>query len=192
MDDLRARLDAMPTAELVGILRDQDPGEWRPEVFPLVEAILRARGVDTDGMRAAGPRPPEEPAYQDVVRVSTERDPMAANLVRMSLEESGIPAWLSTEHLAGASPPLGIAIGLDVMVRAQDEGAAREVLAALESGAAALPLEPEPCPRCQSLQTEHRPERDRAAAVASVMLFETPRPAVVWRYRCGACGHAWE
>jgi len=44
-DDLRNRLNAKLTSELVEILREQDPEEWRPEVFPLVEAILQERAL---------------------------------------------------------------------------------------------------------------------------------------------------
>ena len=39
-DDLRARLEELPTGELLAALRDRDLEEWRPEAFPLIEAIL--------------------------------------------------------------------------------------------------------------------------------------------------------
>jgi hypothetical protein len=59
--ELRERLGLLPTAELVGILEGLDAEEWRPEVFPLVEGILRERGLDVAGMagRRREPRPAE-------------------------------------------------------------------------------------------------------------------------------------
>jgi hypothetical protein len=42
---LRLSLEARTTEELVDILRERDEGEWRPEVFPIVESILAGRNV---------------------------------------------------------------------------------------------------------------------------------------------------
>ena len=60
-DDLRGRLNAMATNELVAILQGRDLGEWRPEVFPVVEAILEERGVNPARARADGPHPAGRP-----------------------------------------------------------------------------------------------------------------------------------
>lgn len=190
-EDLRERLEAMSTSRLTELLSNRDADEWRPEVFPLAEGILRARGVDPPSTAVPEDEDPGL-AHQDLVRVTSLMDSMAANLCRMALQEASIQAFVSNEHLAGASPPLGIALGFDILVAADDEAAAREVLAALESGEAAIPLEPEPCPQCQSLDNERRPEKDRLQAVGSFLLFDTPRPAVSWRTRCLKCGHVWE
>ena len=188
--DLRERLEAMSTPELLDVLTARDADEWRPEVFPAVEEILRSRGID--------PPPPDSgaettgPSHEGLVRVTSLMDAMAANLCRMALQEAGIEAFVSNEHLAGASPPLGIALGFDILVQREEATAAREVLAALESGEAAIPLEPEPCPKCQSLDTERGPKEGRLQAVGSFVFFDTPRSAPSWRSRCRDCGHVWE
>lgn len=59
--DLRERLGLLSTGELVGILEGLDLEQWRPEVFPVVEGILRDRGLDIAGIsgrRRAEPAPP--------------------------------------------------------------------------------------------------------------------------------------
>jgi hypothetical protein len=74
--------------------------------------------------------------------VATLGSALEANLCRMALAEAGIEAWLSTENLAGIAPPLGLTMGVDVLVRPESAAAARELLAAIRSGAAALPDDP--------------------------------------------------
>lgn len=57
-DDLRGRLNAMATTELVAILQGRDLNEWRPEVFPLVDAILKERGENPARWQAYVSHPP--------------------------------------------------------------------------------------------------------------------------------------
>ena len=45
---------------------------------------------------------------------------MNASLFRMALGEAGIQAWLTTEHLAGVAPHLGLAVGV-LVACARDE-----------------------------------------------------------------------
>jgi hypothetical protein len=191
-DDLRARLDEMSTAELVAVLRSQNVEEWRPEVFPLVEAILAQRGVDVDGLKAARAVQTEETEYAPVESVAAFSTALEANLCRMALEEAQIDAWLSTEYLADVAPHLGLAIGVDVLVRRDAADAAREVLASIKTGAAALPNEGEPCPKCQSNQTERLQATDGGATIGSRIVAGVHLPQHDWRWKCGSCGHEWE
>src|SRR5947207_13428543 len=135
-DDLRARLDEMSTAELVAVRRSQNAEEWRPEVFPLVEAILAERGVDVAALKAARAMEFEGTAYRPIEVVASFSTALEANLCRMALEEARIDAWLSTEYLADVAPHLGLALGVDVWVRKDAADAAREVLASIKTGAA--------------------------------------------------------
>ena len=189
-DELRERLDAMGTDELVEILEHRDRGEWREEVFPIVEEILRARGVEASTERSAPAMgaPEDSGAFTSVGTFSTA---MQANLCKMALAESSIEAWLPTEHLAGVSPPLGLAFGVDVVVRDEDAPAARDLLRELDLGGAALAQVPEPCPRCGSVDTEHVDRPDRLGAVAGWVFVGTPLPAVKWEWVCRNCGHEW-
>ena len=138
-DDMRARLEQLPTGELLAILRDRDREEWRPDAFPLVEAILRERGVDVpaalESLRAAATYVDFE-ALTEIATFSTSVD---AHLCRMALEEAEIPCWLFNDNLAGVHVPLGMAIGVSVRVRPEDADAAREILEAVRSGATAAP-----------------------------------------------------
>ena len=138
-DDMRARLEQLPTGELLAILRDRDLEEWRPEAFPLVEAILREREVDVpaalESLRAAATYVDFE-ALTEIATFSTSVD---AHLCRMALEEAAIPCWVFNDNLAGIHVPLGMAIGVSVRVRPEDEDAAREILEAVRSGLTAAP-----------------------------------------------------
>jgi hypothetical protein len=188
-DDLRGRLEDMSSEELVRILEERDAAEWRPEVFPLIESILAARGV-----ALPAPLPPAEPdagPEPSLESVATLSGALEANLCRMALTEAGIEAWLSTENLAGVAPHLGLAIGVDVLVRREDAAAAREVLEAGRSGAIALPVDPEPCPRCGSTGTEHYRRTDPLSAGSGWFLTAYPMPTGDWRWRCSSCGHEW-
>ena len=44
-DHVRQEMDALVTEALLEILARHDEDEWSPEVFPLVEEVLRDRGV---------------------------------------------------------------------------------------------------------------------------------------------------
>jgi hypothetical protein len=46
-DDLRNRLEAMSTSQLLEVLERRNSDEWREEVFPIVETLLQARGVES-------------------------------------------------------------------------------------------------------------------------------------------------
>jgi hypothetical protein len=141
-DELRATLAEMPTGELLRVLQDRDLDEWRPEAFPLIEAILAERQVDVaaalESLRAAATYVDFE-ALTTIATFSTSVD---AHLCRMALEESEIPCWLFNDNLAGVHVPLGMAIGVSVRVRPEDAEAAREILEAVRSGATAAPEEP--------------------------------------------------
>jgi hypothetical protein len=143
-DDLRARLGEMSTGDLVAILRSPGLDEWRPEVFPLVEAILEERGVDVAAVKAGMATEAAAMEYEPLASVAAFSTALEANLCRMALAEAHIEAWLSTEYLAGVAPHLGLTIGVDVLVRREAAESAREVLASIATGAMALPRQVEP------------------------------------------------
>ena len=142
-DDLRARLEQLPTGELLAVLRDRDLDEWRPEAFPLVEAILRERHVDVAAALQSLNAAATYVDFEALTTIATFSTSVDAHLCRMALEEAEIPCWLFNDNLAGVHVPLGMAIGVSVRVRPEDESAAREVMEAVRSGATAAPEDPE-------------------------------------------------
>ena len=190
--DLQGRLRAMGTGELVAIVQSRDEAAWRPEVFPLVEQILRERGVDVAAIEEAGPPGTDAVEFAALETVASFRTQVEASLCRMALAQSGIRVWLSTENLAGISPPLAFATGVDVLVRAEDAASAREFLAGLEDRAERAAVEAEPCPRCGASEAERLRKVDRVSALAGWLLAGTPIPMVDSSYRCRGCGHEWE
>ena len=111
-DDLRARLEQLPTGELLAVLRDRDLDEWRPEAFPLVEAILRERHAG----RGGGPESLSAAAtyvdFEALTEIATFGTSVDAHLCRMALEEAEIPCWVFNDNLAGVHVPLAMAIGV--------------------------------------------------------------------------------
>ena len=90
-DDMRARLEQLATGELLRVLQDRDLDEWRPEAFPLIEAILAERHVDVpaalESLRAAA----TYVDFEALVEVATFSTSVDAHLCRMALEEAEIP-----------------------------------------------------------------------------------------------------
>jgi Putative prokaryotic signal transducing protein len=192
MTDLHSRLAAMSTEELSDILRENDRDEWRPEVFPLVEVLLKDRGVDIEAVKASLRAIESQPGSAGLESVKSLGDALQANLCKMALLEAGIEAWLSTEYVAGAFPTLGLALGVDVLVRPEDAAAARELIAGLDSGAAEIEQELEACPRCASSETEHVRAPDRVGAVAGWLMVGLPLPSGAWHWKCRICGQDWQ
>lgn len=129
----------MPTGELLTILHERDLDEWRPEAFPLIEAILAERRVDVaaalESLRAAA----TYVDFEALTEIATFGTSVDAHLCRMALEEAEISCWLFNDNLAGVHVPLGMAIGVSVRVRPEDAEGAREILEAVRSGATAAP-----------------------------------------------------
>jgi len=142
-DDLRARLEQLPTGELLAVLRDRDLEEWRPEAFPLIEAILAARRVDVAAALSSLQAAAAYVDFEALTEIATFGTAVDAHLCRMALEEAEIPCWVFNDHLAGVHVPLAMVVGVSVRVRPEDEAAAREILEAVRSGATAAPEDPE-------------------------------------------------
>jgi hypothetical protein len=96
-----------------------------------------------------------EEGRETLVAAIRLRDSVRASLCRAALEQAGIDAWLPTENLAGIAPHLGIAIGIDVLVRTSDVAAARELIEQFEAGVLAVPEESDSCPHCGTLGAMH-------------------------------------
>lgn len=147
-NELRSRLDRMTTAELVEVLRAHDLKEWRPEVFPLAESILRGRGVDVAALMARAPdrdaaRGEQGRDSPDFVRVADLPNPAILTMARSLLEESGLQFFIkneSTQSLFGLGQ-LGSAYNFitgppTLMVEASRVEEARELLGPLLNDAA--------------------------------------------------------
>ena len=191
-DELRARLEQLPTGELLGILRDHDLEEWRPDAFPMIEAILTARHVDVaaalESLKAAA----TYVDFEALSAIATFSTAVEAHLCRMALEEAGMACWLFNDNLAGVHVPLGMAIGVSVRVRPEDAEAAREILEAVRAGEMAAPEEPTPCPSCGSLDTTRVRTTDRVSTMAAWLVVGTPAAQSDWQFVCSACGHRWD
>jgi hypothetical protein len=190
-DDLRARLEQLPTGELLAVLRDRDLEEWRPEAFPLIEAILAERHVDVAAALASLHAAATYVDFEALTEVATFGTAVDAHLCRMALEEAEIPCWVFNDHLAGVHVPLAMVIGVSVRVRPEDADSAREILEAVRAGATAAPEDPVPCPRCGTPAGRER-TTDRLSTIGAWSVVGTPAAQVDWHYVCPACGERWD
>lgn len=128
-----------------------------------------------------------------LVTVSTHVDPIAAHIMRCRLEADGIAAFVAHEHHVSMDWLVSNALGgVKVQVAAQDAAAARQVVAAVESGAYALPDEDADavaCPRCGSARAGED-KRAWSVSLMSSFLLSIPLPFSRHRLRCLACGYA--
>ena len=98
--DLRERLSQRTTDDLLEIVRRHDTDEWRAEVFPLAESILRERGVDASELKDRGePVTPAEPPQP--VEVMAVRNPALLPVVKSLLEEGGFIFVIRNELTQG-------------------------------------------------------------------------------------------
>lgn len=172
-ESLRKEFDQRSSEELTSILRNRDEEEWRPEVFEVVAQVLKDRGVSPEEVVAMGPEGDDVVESEPTVTIASFFSPAEAHLSRMALEEAGIAAWVADE--AGGTM-YGVGIGARLQVRAKDEGAAREVLAAAPVSGEGLPpnLAEPPCRACGSRNVAPEARLDEK-----------------WFYVCADCGEAW-
>jgi hypothetical protein len=158
----RQELGYRETEELVDILAARDEDEWRPEIFPIVETLLRERGVDVERALADRRRPPEASAPLRIAEPEEARptvlleieDEVEAGLCRMALVEAGIQAQLRAPDGSGR---------LQLIVDQSKAEAAHAVLAEAETDADA-----EPGFRCPSCGFIADPVEDDGGLVCQV------------------------
>jgi hypothetical protein len=100
-DELRARLEQRSTEELVEIALRHDVDEWRPEVFTIVDEVLKSRGVDVSGLGhfARAPEPEEtEAEFPGVLALS---DPGMLALAESILDEADIRFYVANDEAPG-------------------------------------------------------------------------------------------
>jgi len=127
----------------------------------------------------------------EVVPVADFRDSVHAQLCQMALQAGGVEAWLSQPTLAGVAPDLGIALGVEVLVRASDEAAAGELISAFKAGDMALRPEATACARCGSTEAQYLPQAHRGAGIFGSIFGRAPERDVVWVWKCSRCGNDW-
>ena len=134
LEHAREELRLRETEDLVEILVKRDEDEWRPEVFGLVEQVLRERGVSADqavearrrAVHVGTPEPPghHEAPEQRPVLLAAFDDEVEAKLCLMALGHAGIEGTLRPGASATA----------DLFVDEADIEEAQRVLAEAEAG----------------------------------------------------------
>jgi len=184
LDEIRQQLDLLTDEELVSILREHDDEQWRPEVFDLVDSILRGRGVSPGENVIQEESILDETAGLDLIAVANYFSYMDAETDRLALEAKGLKAWIFHEH---ASSMQGFR-GVQLQVRAEDLTAAMGILESEPVPSSDLPAEiaEPPCPKCGS-----RKVTEGADALEPSAHSTRSSPRTIWRYNCASCGHKW-
>ena len=184
LDEIRQQLEPLNNEELISILRQHDEEEWRPEVFDIVESILRERGISPDEAletTADGQDPLDETAGLDLVTLAEYPSYVDAETDRLALEAKGLKAWVFNEH----DPFEGAVPGAQLQVRSEDLNAAMAILQSELVPSSDLPPEiaEPPCPKCGS--------REVTEGVEIIKDADSSLPQQVWLYHCASCSHKW-
>lgn len=176
--DLKASLDSRSTEDLLAIINARDEEQWRPEVFPLIESILRGRRVSI--RKSTEPTEPVDPV---LVSVSLFRHRSQAEEACAILEDEGIRTWISDESIVTEA---GLEVGADLQVAEADVERASATLESFEAAEIVLPpADAPPCPECGALEATQDVEPIKED------VFDIKRSGRRWYFDCPACGHRW-
>jgi hypothetical protein len=100
-DELRARLERKSTEELVEIALRHDVNEWRPEVFAIVDEVLKSRGADVSGLGYFTRTPEPEETEAEFPEVLALSDPGVLALAESILDEAGIRFYVANDEAPG-------------------------------------------------------------------------------------------
>lgn len=128
-----------------------------------------------------------------LVRVAAYTTPIEAHLARGRLAAEGVPAFVCHEQHVGAiwmySQALG---GVKLYVHRNDEGRARDIVAAHNRGEFALDdEEPRSCPRCQATSISQR-RISWKSALLIVHFINLPLSFHWATVKCRTCDHQWD
>ena len=185
IDEIRQQMEFLKDEELISILKDHDTEQWRPEVFDILSAILRQRGVSPDKGSGREEDVPDETAHMDLVTVAEYFNYIDAETDHLALEAKGLQSWICNEAnpLAEGVPP-----GVQLQVRTEDFAAVMAILQSEPVPSTDLPdeiAEP-PCPKCGSRSVTEGAEIAEAATDSM-----SSSPTQTWLYHCASCGHKW-
>ncbi len=188
VNEIRQQMERLSNEELISIFLKHDEHQYRPEVFEIVEAILRERGVTAgkDLRYATGPKSAlDETEGMNLKTVADYVSRLDAEEDRLILENEGVKAWIFEEE----NPPVeGMPSCVQLKVCAEDWRAAMERLGAEDM---LLPDAPDdfsvpPCPRCGS-----RKVIEKAEMAEEWSEFTATDRSQEWLYYCVFCGRKW-
>lgn len=189
-DGLRQRLEARSDDELLEILRARDEDEWQPEVFPIVEDILRQRGVGVAEATAPA-ESVEDEADQPMVLIARFRTSIESDACRSALDAAGFHVLSADEYTLRVDPALSPVLGgLRLMVPGSEAEDARAFLAAADDGQLSAGLIQ--CASCGSTDIGIERDVSRSGTLVNTLFSGVAVPDVTITYRCRACGTVWE
>jgi hypothetical protein len=182
-DEIRQQMKLLSDEELSEILQEHDEDQWRPEVFDIVGAILRERGISLSKTSAPEEDGLDEIEGLDFVAVANYYSSMDAEADRTALEVKRIKAWIIHKKTSTQGAP-----NIELRVLAEDLVAAMATLESEPTLSTDLPpeLAEPPCPKCGSRKVKEEAETVEEATNSHILI-----PKQLWLYHCAACGHKW-
>ncbi len=183
-DEIRQQMELLKDDELAAILQEHNEEEWRPEVFDIVAAILKARGISLSGASEPGENALDDAAGLDRVIVTSYFNYLDAETDRLALEVKGLKAWIVNRD-ASMNPAVP---GVELQVLSEDLTAAMAILESEPAPSTDLPpeLAEPPCPKCGSRKVTEEAEIMEVPTISHGVLQKE-----VWLYICASCGHKW-
>lgn len=189
---LRELYAGMSDGELHEVADDAD------SLTDVARAVLRAemlrRGMEAPPETKAEPEETKGPVPKPVI-VGRYRDLSTASAAKSILDSAGLESFLADDSVIRLDWLYSNALGgIKLLVRDNDEAAARELLEAqiperFEVEGVGVYEQPK-CPDCGSLDVSFN-ELDRKIAHTG-LLISLPIPAVKRGWNCHACGHTWD
>ena len=177
--EMREQLRLLRDEELISILREHNEEEWRPEVFGIVRAILKDRGVSPN-FSPDEDEDVDETFGLDLVTIGRYTNHTEAEEDRVALAAKGMDAWIM-ESDEGLQPSVLL------QVLPGNEAAAMKILVP-EFGPnpdfAEVTPRP-PCPECGSADVGETAEK------STFSRSPDSAPQYTWFYQCNSCGYQW-
>ena len=188
--DLKARLGAQESEDLIAILRQHDRDEWEPEVFDIARRLLAERGIDVDAALSAAVEKESSEPVEDLEAVASFTTVTDAESCRSALTAAGFDVFSLNENTVGVDPVLWPVVGgVRIAVPESQADEAREFLAAASRGdLASAPELALQCPACGSSRVRFVSRPDRAAALFTGVLTGFVGRSPESAYVCDDCG----
>ncbi len=189
-DALRQRLEERSDEELLDILHRRNTEEWRPEVFPLSEEILRRRGVDVSKRPAGAPASEAAPPDDPFVAIASFATVVESEACRSALTAAGFTVAGEDQFVLQVDPALGPALGgFRLGVPASEAEEARHFLVVADSGELAEGMLE--CSACGSTNVETQRGTSRSGTILNTLLVGPVVRDVTISFRCRSCGETW-
>lgn len=189
--ELRERLEARSDDELLDILARKDTTEWQIGVFPIVEAILRERGIPVRQTLAHARESECTSSNDGFAVIATFATVVESEACRAALSAADFDVVAGDQFVLQVDPALGPALGGCRLAVPQSQAEdARAFLAAADGGELSAGLLA--CSTCGSQDVAVERSVSKGGTFMNTFLVGPVVRDVTITYKCRACRTTWE